>query len=73
MMENCLAFGCVGENFGEKLHCFGAVPSRAPYFGEISNSVGSITVGNCTFKGVSIPRALQSDRKSSTVAGANPE
>ena len=42
-------------------------------FGEISNSVGSITAGNCTFNGVSIPRALHSDRKSSTVAGANPE
>ena len=42
-------------------------------FGEISDSVGSITAGNCTFRGVSIPRALHSDRNSSTVAGANPE
>jgi hypothetical protein len=41
--------------------------------GEISNNVGSITAGNWTFSGVSIPRSLQSDRKSSTVAGANPE
>ena len=42
-------------------------------FGEMSNSVGSITAGNCTFNGVSIPRALHSDRNSSPVAGANPE
>ena len=46
---------------------------RAPQFGEISNSVGSVSTANCTFKGVSIPRALHSDRNSSTVAGANPE
>jgi len=38
----------------------------------MSNSVGSITAGNCTFSGVSVPRVLQSERNSSTVAGANP-
>ena len=38
-------------------------------FGEISNSVGLITAGNCTFNGVSIPRALHSDRNNSTILG----
>jgi hypothetical protein len=47
--------------------------SNALQFGEISNSVGSVSTDNCTFNGVSIPRALHSDRNSSTVAGANPE
>jgi hypothetical protein len=41
-------------------------------FGDMSNSVGSITVGTFTFNGVSIPRALHNDRNNSTVAGAYP-
>ena len=32
--------------------------SSALQFGEISNSVDSVSTGNCTFYGVSIPRAL---------------
>jgi hypothetical protein len=42
----------------------------SPQFSEISNSVGSITAGNCTFSGVSIPRSAHSRRKRST--GATP-
>jgi hypothetical protein len=41
-------------------------------FGEISNRVGSITAGTCTFSGVSMPFVAHKRRKRSTEATAKP-
>jgi hypothetical protein len=46
--------------------------SKVAQFGEMSNSVGSITAGNCTFNGVSMPFPAHKRRKRSTEATAKP-